>query len=114
MSEMPTTMRKLGFLILENEEEYLYLLSISNSCFYVVESREEKRGIVYDFCKYCYHKKKQETELVKIYFTGIQEKFALKKIASFMKYMLEHEYFKTSDQSFLEFAKELQKECLRE
>ncbi|EME3581669.1 hypothetical protein GHK79_11840 [Enterococcus faecium] len=107
MSDMPLLMNKLGFFVLENEADYLYLLTISHEYFLVVESREIKRGIVYDFCKYCYHKRKKETELINIYFTGIQEIFALKKIASFMKYMLEHGYFKTSDQSILEFSKKI-------
>ncbi|MEX1447848.1 hypothetical protein [Enterococcus sp. C76] len=113
MSEMIENMKSLGFLVLESEGEYLYFLSVSRDCFLAVESRELIQGVlVYDFCKYYFNKKKQKTELIKIYFTDIEEKYALKKVSSFMIYILEHGYFKTKNHTILESAREIQKKCL--
>ncbi|HJG02583.1 MAG TPA: hypothetical protein K8V37_10585 [Enterococcus hirae] len=102
-------MEKLGFLTLESNGEEIYLLTASHY-FLVVESRFsfECKELVYDFCKYTYNHRKNQTELQKVYFQNISQEFMVKKVAQWLSYMLDRNYLRAKNQKeILENARNL-------
>lgn len=76
----------------------------------MVESRFsfERKELVYDFCKYTYNHRKNQTELQKVYFQNISQEFMVKKVAQWLSYMLDRNYLRAKNQKeILENARNL-------
>lgn len=91
-------MREMGFLVMEHEEDTLYLMDTPNYFLVVVESHSLPTGrLVYDFNKYVYHKEKDETRLVKNYFRNISAPFMIQKVRNYLVFLLNKGLIRSRD-----------------
>ncbi|MGC6769526.1 hypothetical protein [Enterococcus sp. LJL51] len=95
-------LRKLGFAVLETNGAELYLLE-TPYYFLVIEEVFGK----YSFIKYSFNSGKKETRIVKLYFDNYSEKSMLRRVGSYIRFMIENKYLKTSNREILEFAREI-------
>lgn len=105
--ELSEIMSKLGFMVLTDHQEEIYVLE-TFYCFWVVEGKyaEQLDKRVYEFAKYTFDKKKTETRLIKCYFTDFIEGVMIKRVGGFIAFMLENGHLKTDNKKVLPFAQE--------
>ncbi|WP_348922151.1 hypothetical protein [Enterococcus rotai] len=106
--KLPQIMENLGFLVLEDDGVEIYMLE-TRYYYLVIEPTIRNNGTTYDFIKYSYNKNKGETRIIKCYFEGFNENAMVKKVGSYMAFMLERGYLKTNNKQILPFAKEISK-----
>ncbi|MTD40092.1 hypothetical protein GIX45_16035 [Erwinia sp. CPCC 100877] len=104
--ELSQIMESLGFLVLKSDEEIIFLLE-TPYYFLVVEPVSGNYPLMYSFIKYAYNKSKGETRIIKCYFEQFNQNAMVKKVGSYMAFMLEHGYLKTNNKQILPFAKEI-------
>ncbi|MBS7576962.1 MULTISPECIES: hypothetical protein [unclassified Enterococcus] len=103
-------MRKLGFLIGVDEPDYqAFIISLNDSIFYVVEGcyHSKRKEMLYSFSKNYYHKKEGKTQVSKLYFNKLPMEMMIKRVASFVSFMIEKNFFKPLDRNILIYAKEI-------
>ncbi|MFD1901311.1 hypothetical protein [Enterococcus termitis] len=101
-------MVKMGFLALENNGVEIYMLE-TRYYYLVIEPTTRNNRTTYDFIKYSYNKSKGETKIIKCYFEGFNENAMVKKVGSYMAFVLERGYLKTNNKQILPFAREISK-----
>lgn len=109
--ELSQIMKNVGFLALENNGIELYMLETAYY-FLIVEPTIKNKQVTYEFIKYSYNKNKGETRIIKCYFEGFDRNAMLKRVGSYIAFMLERGYLKVNNQKMLPFAKELSKRSI--
>ena len=104
--EVSEMLEKLGFMALKTDGAELFILE-TLYYFLVIEPVIESNQLTYDFVKYSFNKKKGETRIVKCYFEGFNQNAMLKRVGSYIAFMIEKGYLKTNKREILPFAREM-------
>ncbi|MBP1047121.1 hypothetical protein I6N96_12640 [Enterococcus sp. BWM-S5] len=108
MDDLAICMRSMGFMVLEDNSEKIYLLEAPRYFLIVENSLESYNGKkLYSFSKYRYDPKKQATKLEDCFIDKCTENAMLKRVSGYIAFMLKQGYLKTENNTILPFAQEM-------